>query len=236
MYSGEKEKRLKIVRSLFTLFFLIVLSCIILFCLVKYLNDKKLDQDLYTQVSAISTAIASVGGITLLFLTYFTFLETRKQRIAQEEPAVTLRLDTEPNNSNFLNFHLKNTGGGPAYDIKITFNPDLSYGNTTLNQLTMFKRMPLLEKGEEVIFFFDTAMNYFNSDRPTSVYANAVYYTLPEGNRSSRKLERSFEININERKGQMQIIKKDMNDLVKEIEELKHFIVISKIEQDEKHD
>ncbi|MDR4927237.1 hypothetical protein [Peribacillus simplex] len=227
---------MKIIKSFLIFIFLLVLSGILIFVIYKLLNNQNLDKAFYSEISAISTAVASVGGITLLFFTYFTFLETRKQRIAQEEPAVTLRLIPDSKNSNFLHFFLKNTGGGPAYDIKITFNPDLPYGNTTLNQLTMFKRMPLLEKGEEVTFFFDTAMNYFNSDKPTTIDASAIYYTLPQGNRNTRKLIRDFEINMDERKGQRQIIKKDMNDLVKEIEELKHYIIISRIEQGEKND
>jgi hypothetical protein len=227
---------LKTLKSFLVFIFLILLSGITLIFMMKYLSDQNLDSDYYTLLSSVSTAVASIGGITLLFLTYFTFLETRKQRIAQEEPVVTLRLVTDEKNSNFLNFHLKNTGGGPAYDLSVTFNPDLPYGDTTLNNLKMFKRMPLLEKGEEVTFFFDTTFKYFNLEGPTTVMAKAIYYTLPKENRNARKLERSFEINIDERKGQRQIIKKDMNDLVKELEEIKHFIVISKIEQGEKND
>nr|WP_026682639.1 hypothetical protein [Priestia megaterium] len=227
---------MKTIRNFLGFILMLVLSTIIIFFLFRFLDKKELDPDIYSQLTAISTAVASVGGITLLFLTYFTYLETRKQRIAQEEPVVTLRLITDEKNSSFLNFHLKNTGGGPAYDLKVTFNPDLPYGDTTLNNLKMFRRMPLLEKGEEVTFFFDTAMNYFNSDKPTTVNASAIYYTLPKDNRSARKLERDFEINIDERKGQRQIIKKDLNDLIKEIEEIKHFMVISKMEQDEKND
>ena len=227
---------MKIIRNFLGFILIFVLSAIIVFLLFLFLDKNNLDPNTYLQISAISTAVASVGGITLLFLTYFTYLETRKQRIAQEEPVVTLRLITDEKNSSFLNFHLKNTGGGPAYDLKVTFSPDLPYGDTTLNNLKMFTRMPLLEKGEEVTFFFDAAMNYFNSDKPTVVNAQAIYYNLPRDNKSARKLERNFEINIDERKGQRQIIKKDLNDLIKEIEEIKHFIVISKIEQDEKND
>lgn len=227
---------MKTLKSFIVFIFLILLSGIILFYLIKYLSGQNFDQDFYTLLSSVSTAVASIGGITLLFLTYYTYLETRKQRLAQEEPVVTLRLITDSKSSNFLYFHLKNTGGGPAYDLKITFNPDLTYGETSLNKLTMFNRMPLLEKGEEVSFFFDTAIDYYNSSNPTTVYATATYYTLPKGNKGTNKLVRKFEINIDERKGQRQIIKKDMNDLVKEIEELKHFIVLSKIEQGEKND
>ena len=227
---------MKIIRNFLGLILILVLSASVIFFLFQLLDKRKLDPAIYTQLAAISTAVASVGGITLLFLTYFTYLETRKQRIAQEEPVVTLRLITDEKNSSFLNFHIKNTGGGPAYDLKFIFNPDLPYGDTTLNNLKMFKRMPLLEKGEEITFFFDTAMNYFNSGKPTTVNAQATYYTRPKDNRSARKLERNFEINIDERKGQRRIIKKDLNDLIKEIEEIKHFMVISKIEQDGKND
>ncbi len=198
--------------------------------LYKQLLNISISNNLFTGISAISTSIATLGGLSLLFVNFLMFNETRKQRIAQEEPVVTLRLIPDVKNSNFLNFHFKNSGGGAAYDINIILDPDIPYGNSTLNKLPMFKRTPLLEKGEEVIFFYDSAISYFNSDNPKSVNAKITYYTYPKDNRASRKIIRNIEINLDEREGQMQIIQKDLTDLVKEIEELKHALIISRIE------
>lgn len=204
----------------------------------KNLSNLNLDVNFYTGVSAIATAIASIGGLILLLVTYLTFRETRKQRIAQEQPVITLRLIPDSKNSNLLNFSLKNTGGGPAYDINIHLTPDLSYGNSSLNNLSMFKNMSILESNEEITFFFDSAINYFskNNPNPKEVKANITFYTLPKDTRGSKRLSRQINIKIDEREGQMQIIKKDVTDLVKEIEELKHAIIITKLNSGEKND
>jgi hypothetical protein len=39
---------------------------------------------------------------------------------------------------------------------------------TTLNGLRMFKKMPLLDKGEIIEFFFALAPVYFKSDKPNA--------------------------------------------------------------------
>ncbi|WP_368901896.1 hypothetical protein [Oceanobacillus oncorhynchi] len=227
---------MKNIKNIIFFIILLVLAVYLLYTIFQFFNNKGFELDFYSKLSAISTTVAAVGGLILLSLTYLTYRETKNQRIAQEEPVVTLRLITDEKISSSLNFHLKNTGGGPAYDLQVSFTPDLPYGNTSLNKLNMFNRMPLLEKGEEITFFFDTAINYFHSNNPTAANAKILYYTLPKDNKNTRKLERNIEIKLDERMGQRHIMKKDMNDLINEIEEIKHLLAISKIEQDEKND
>lgn len=190
--------------------------------------------DFYTNLSAISTTFAAVGGIALLIVTYFTFFDAKQQREIEKEPIITLRLIPDNKNSSFVNFSLKNTGGGPAYDLNIIFTPDVPYNSSTLNELSMFKRLPLLDKDEQIEFFFASLIEYYNSDKPKILNAVATYYTLPKEIKESKMIVRRFEIFIEERKGQMQIIKKDLNDLVKEIEELKHFIAIKNYKDNNK--
>lgn len=195
----------------------------------KYGNSKT---DFFDALAGVSTAIATMGGLLILIITFFTYWETRKQRIAREEPTVSLRLLPDEKNSNFLNISLKNTGGGPAYDLRAHFSPDLPYENITLNNLTMFKRLPLLDAGEEIVFFYDQIVDYMASpDNPKSVKATVTYFTLPEEDRSSKPITRVFELNFEERFGHRQLVKKDMSDLVNEIEELKNFLLITSLKR-----
>jgi hypothetical protein len=211
---------------LFKVLILILFSLSII-TLAFYLTFKfKVPTNFYTKLSSISTTFAAVGGIALLVVTYFTFQDGKQQREIEKEPIITLRLIPDNKNSSFVNFSIKNTGGGPAYDLSISFAPNVPYNSSTLNELNMFKRLPLLDKDEQIEFFFASLIEYYNSDKPKNINAVATYYTFPKENKKAKKLIRSFEIFIEERKGQMQIIKKDLNDLVKEIEELKHFIAI----------
>lgn len=205
----------------------ILLLAILIFTLVKQVLSVIDNSNFYISLSAISTAIAALGSFCLLIVSYFTFLETRRQRKSMEEPIVTLRLLPDNKNSNFMNIVLKNSGGGPAYDLQAVFSPDLQ---TSLNNLNMFKRLPLLDSGEEIVFFYDSLIDYLKTPNPTVVNAYLSYFTLPKEIRGTKKCSRSFEINFEERFGQRQLVKKDMNNLVNEIEELKHAIIISTLE------
>lgn len=211
---------------LFRTLVLILLSVLLIAFAYYFVEQFKVEENFHSKLSAISTTFAAVGGIALLIVTYFTFHEAKQQREAEKEPIITLRLIPDNKNSNFVNFFIKNTGGGPAYDLNVIFSPNVPYNSITLNELNMFQRLPLLDKDEQIEFFFASLIEYYNSEKPKILNATATYYTLPKENKKSKKLKRNFEVYVEERKGQMQIIRKDMNDLVKEIEEIKHFIVI----------
>lgn len=108
--------------------------------------------DWFSKVSSISTAFASIGSLLLLFVTFQYLLETKKmvqEMQLQREPAVTVKIIPDKDNFNLLNLLIKNTGGGPAYDITIHFDPDLPYQFSdakTLNNLDSLRLLPLLEK------------------------------------------------------------------------------------------
>ncbi|WP_146747853.1 hypothetical protein [Planococcus maitriensis] len=99
---------------LFKLIVLIVPSFLLIGVSLYVMRREYSSIDFYTQLSAVSTTFAAVGGISLLFVTYLTFSDSKKQRIVEKEPIVTLSLVPDTKNSNFVNFSIKNTGGGPA--------------------------------------------------------------------------------------------------------------------------
>ncbi|RJS57558.1 hypothetical protein CJ481_17705 [Bacillus subtilis] len=181
----------------------------------------------YSGISAISTSIAAIGGLLLLLVTYLGYNESRLQRLAQEEPAVSVRLIPHHKNINFYYWVIKNTGNSPAYDINIKIIPDIEYKGTTINKLNIFNRLPILEKGEEISFFYNSVVNYLESDNPKLVKAYITYFTAPKESKGARKITRDFDIDFEERLGLLYLGKKDMNDLVKEIEELKQALILN---------
>lgn len=212
---------------------------IILFLIVFttfFISRSHINQQWFEIFGAVSSGIASIGSILLLMVTFMYFLQTRelvietkRQRELMEDPAVSLKIVPEDNSPNILNLVIKNTGGGPAYDVSVTFNPDIPYKDTSLNNLKMFQRMPLLDKGEEVKFFFDMAYLYFESEHPKETLATVKYFRKPntEGRRNNPPIERKIFIDIQERIDQLHIERRDMHDLVNEIEELKHAVIMS---------
>ena len=149
------------------LFLIALLLLAIFFFLI--VNNIHYDIDWFTKLQSISAAIAAIGSVTLIFVTLiyvFTtrqmVYEMRKQRDAIISPAVSLKMVPDKTNFNLLNLVLKNTGGGPAYDVSVEFSPDLPYSKSkTVNQLNVFNNLPLLDKGEEIEIFFASTIQYF---------------------------------------------------------------------------
>ena len=142
-------------------FFLSLLISILIVILLGFLFNSFLNYINYrvywfTKLSALSTALAAFGGLSLLFVTFLYLIETRKMVLEmkrQREPMVTVKIIPDIDNFNFMNVWIKNTGGSPAYDISIKFTPDLPYGNTTLNDVNSMKYLPILDTGEIIEFF-----------------------------------------------------------------------------------
>ncbi|MGE6719546.1 hypothetical protein ACQKGD_19600 [Peribacillus frigoritolerans] len=229
---------MEMIKRILYLLLLGILICIGVLICTQLFEQYSKETDFFDNLSKVSSSISAIGGLLVLIVTFFYFLETRKMTIATrrqtellEEPAVSLKIVPDDTNINFLYVIMKNTGGGPAYDISVNFEPDIKYGAKTLNQLKMFNKMPLLDKGEEVKFFFDSAIEYFESDKPMETRATVSYFLSPQSAKNQKPIIREFTIDIEERKGLYHLSKRDINDLVKEIEELKHALIIASIER-----
>lgn len=226
------------IKRLLYLILLGIIICIGVVYLTHLYGQFSKDTGFFNNLSTLSSSISAIGGLLVLVVTFFYFLETRKMTIATrrqtellEEPAVSLKISPAEGNPNLLYVVMKNTGGGPAYDVSVSFTPDLTYGETTLNKLKMFNKMPLLDKGEEVKFFFASAIEYFESNKPLESRASVSYFSSPQSPKNKNPLTREFTIDLSEREGQYHICRRDINDLVNEIEELKHALIISSIER-----
>ena len=223
-------------KSLIKLFIIILLIIYLLIKITESFLHLNLNNNFFDALGSIADSLAFLTSAGVLVLTFLTLQDSKKQRENAEEPIVTIRLLPEEKNNNFLSFTFKNTGGGPAYDLSVKFNPDLPYGDKTLNNLNMFKRMALLDKNEEVKFLYDSAFEYYNSNNPKVTRATVAYYKQPKDQRKGKAIVRNFEIDFEEREGQLSLITRDISDLVKEVQELKHAILIAKYDQGDIND
>lgn len=222
--------------AIWIIYFLILVSLVLIinYAFLLVINETKIaDGSDFTALGAISNATTAIIGIFLLTLTLGYLLETRnmvqemkKQRAIIEKPAVSLKAVPSTDAANIINLVLKNTGGGPAYDVTVEFDPDLPYDNKSLNELNMFRKMTVLDKGESVELFFASAPEYFKSDNPKRSTATIKYYTNPHHQNEIKPEIRITEIDIEERKDQLYVSQRGIDDLVDEIEELKQGLLI----------
>lgn len=229
---------LKIIKALSVIIFIVALIGLVLFATNQYMLGGN-SSEWFLNVSSISTAVGVIINILLFVVTFFYLLATRKmveemrkQRESVEMPVVSIKIVPDSKLFGLLNLNVKNTGGSPAYDVSITFDPDIKYKKSSLNELTMFQNMPVLDKNENIEFLFGSAHEYFNSNNPKSTTAKIKYYLKPKDvkpNHSKERndpIERSIRINFEERKGQLYANKSSMDDLVKEIEEIKQGLLM----------
>jgi len=154
-----------------------------------------------------------------------------KQYDEQQQPAVSIRVTPNESNPQFLNIVLKNTGGGPAYDVVTTFTPDVRYGNGTLGALPVFKKLAFLDKGESVsfVYAYSPDLPAILGDNGISV-ANIQYFRSPRDQRNDNAkpdVSTQYELDFSERIGQTQLALRSMDDLVNEVESLRHAIALS---------
>lgn len=195
------------------------------------------DNDWANKLSAGATAVAALGGMLLMVFT-FQYLQATRDMVnemrKQNEPAVTVKIVNSKDSKNDLNVWIKNTGGSPAYNVSINFDPDLPYYGTykSLNELPIFKHMPYLEKNEEIEFFYATAPHYFeNQNNPLESTVTIKYSGIVN---SRQELKRQYKINLKEGSGQSFLTIYSLSELVEEIIELKQgiFMFLSEMREE----
>jgi hypothetical protein len=164
----------------------------------------------------------------ILYVAYKSLEESKKQREVLNTPVVTAKISNLNPYDNLLYFIIENSGNAPAYDVSLELENDIEYNDTTLNSLELFKNNPIIGPKEKISFFIDTASEYLDSDKPleNKVYIN--YYKYPNELRKSKPRP---EINIIDLKplikhDTLQVKKHNINDLVKELKELKEIMTI----------
>ncbi|MBI2417140.1 MAG: hypothetical protein HYV28_04435 [Ignavibacteriales bacterium] len=203
------------------------------------MESNKYPTDWFIRVSSAATALAAIFTI---FAVIFAYRSMKSSASSLEEtkrinePAVSVKIAPDKDNYDFLNLIIQNTGGSAAYDVTVRFDPDLPYMGTydTVNVLPKLKYIALLEKQERIEFFFslaydlesDSTENEEKNKYPKETTATICYNKKKKKAEEKKDVERKYEINLLENKGQIYVNKKKMNDLFKEIEELKHGLFI----------
>jgi hypothetical protein len=139
-----------------------------------------------TALSAISTAVAAVVSVFVLLAARQSLVtsqrmldEMRKQREAADKPIISVSSVPEPRRPGVLNLRVANTGKGPAYDLVIRFEPDIPWGESTINQAEILSGIPVLAGGDRIEFFLAAAQQLLDSDYPVESTADITYYRHP---------------------------------------------------------
>jgi len=186
-----------------------------------------------TSVSSISTATAAVVGVFVLLVALGSLRtsqgmldEMRKQREATERPIISVATVLETRKPGILNLRIANTGRGPAYDLKVSFAPDIPWGQTSLNQAGVLSHLPVVNGGDKIEFFLAAGGQLEDAAYPPKSQASVTYFCSSVDDEFRMPLQVSFPVLLSAWRGSLQIRLKDVHELVEEVEDLKHALLI----------
>ena len=103
----------------------------------------------------VFSAIVAVSTVVYAFLTWRLVGETKKVRLAQTEPMVSVTHLSNEKGGPFIDLRIKNVGAGPALDITFEVEPEFEYlQGKPLSELHLFRNgLKYLGPGDERRFF-----------------------------------------------------------------------------------
>ena len=180
-------------------------------------------------IAAAASLAAALGTLVYVVLTHRMVGEMRQTRLAQERPYVYI--DVARQESNIL-LVVTNSGTGPAANVTFRFDrPIVTYENKQAGDRIEPTAWPLLAKGipflpprREIVSSAGSFSEYFRAvdedGRPLS-YAGTVRYTNPL---TGEAYEEGIVLDCEHFRGTMWVRQRDMDDLVKEVAEIKKIL------------
>lgn len=190
------------------------------------------------ELNIVWNSAFAVGSILLFAITYeYVRLtntlveETKKTREAQEKPSISFRIIPDEIYPNLLNYSIKNSGAGGAFDIQISFDPDPELNSgTTLGKIP--RSISYLGPKEEIRFLFADAPDYFNNHVSVKEFTVTIKYSKYPISEKARCGEKYYEkpveypINVEELRGAPFAGRKSVHDIAKELIELKQGVFL----------
>jgi hypothetical protein len=183
-----------------------------------------------TDVAQLSAAAATALLALLTFLyvkaTRSMVDELRETRLAQQQPYVILEFDNP--RSIICDMVIKNIGNGPAFDVKVEFDPDPPYRETDLrlSQLPLFQQLKFFAPDREFRFFYKTLVGDDSGPNASDaeIVASVSYADL-----ANRHHSHQIALSPYLRWHLSQIEEKTLDDVVKKLDDIANGL--SKVER-----
>ena len=165
----------------------------------------------------VFSGIVATSTVVYAFLTWRLVSETKRLRVAQTEPMVSVTYHPREEWINFIDFRIKNVGAGPALDIRLEVEPDFEYvPNKWLSQLNLFENgLKYLGPGDERRFFL-TSLTENGDAKVASPFEVKVTYRGTIGNEKTDR----FVIDFSEWEGLMQLGKPPLHEIADSMKSL----------------
>ena len=191
----------------------------VLSLLIRYLAST-IEQDGMTSADTwllVFSGIVAFSTLVYAFLTWRLVSETKRLRMVQTEPMVSVTYHPREEWINFIDFRIKNVGAGPALDIKFEVEPDFEYvRDKRLSELNLFQHgLKYLGPGDERRFFL-TSLTENGDEKVEKPFEVKVTYL---GTIGGKKTDR-YVIDFSELEGILQLGKPPLYEIADSVKDL----------------
>jgi hypothetical protein len=123
-------------------------------------------------------------------------LLTRQTKILEQLARPYVIVDLYPRRYvNMLYFRVRNVGQTPAFNIRMIAEPPISIMGRLSSELNIFQKpIGVLGKGEEISFFFGSAVELMSEEEPTLQFEVKLEYVDSDGNQYKQVLPVSIDL------------------------------------------
>ncbi|MBL1214777.1 MAG: hypothetical protein HND52_15570 [Ignavibacteriae bacterium] len=209
---------------------IILVFAILVFTYFRFILNRDLIISEINEVKIVDI-INLVISLSLVIVTIIYVVTTRnilreniQQRQFLESPFVYVSIEPDSEQGNFFFVRIRNTGNSTAYNIKVKFSNELYYINSTsINDLQIFKNLPVLSKDEEISFFLSAIPEFFKFSKFYQSEVSVSYNKYPSDKYIATD---KYVIDLNIYRSLAKLKKATINDLVSEMKQLKEAIII----------
>lgn len=203
-------------RAILWVTIVIVLAFLGLRMLIYYgiVPDVQLRTPTQAEVGLASVFVALLATLAA----WQTVREMRLAREVEERPYILIDFDFS--NRPLIDLVVTNIGNGSARDVKFHFQPDMiTSDGRNISELRLFKDgLQFFPPGKMISQFFDTSIAYFRDEHSTTYEVAISYYNAT---RTKHYQDPPISLDLSAYRGISYLERKDMNDLVKEIKEVR---------------
>lgn len=165
----------------------------------------------------VFSGIVAISTVVYAFLTWRLVNETRRMRVAQTEPMVSVTHHPREEWNSFIDLRIKNVGTGPALDLRFEVESDFEYyGSKKLSELNLFKNgLKYLGPGDERRFFLTSLTENWDAKVGTPLEVRVTY----RGIIGNKKTEQ-FMIDFSEWEGIMHLGRPPLRQIADNVKEL----------------
>ena len=168
-------------------------------------------------------ALIALFTAVLVYLNYRLAKETKRIREVSSEPNIEVYLVPHEQSSAFVNMVVKNSGGGPARDVKWTIEYDkenVRQKKIQIFKMSLFHVLHYIPSGEQFKFFFGSSVELLSEPKMKPITIKTSY-----SNDFNKNVQnKSFKIDIEPWKGMTTVGRPPIYEIAEDITDIKKIL------------